>query len=310
MAPEFPQYDAKVAAGLEGAADAAGGLGGFLGIRHTEVGPGRLRAEVDVRDELMTPFGNLHGGVLAALCDHVLGTVLYPVIARGAWAATTEFKINYLAPITTGTLDRDRRDRVADEAHGSRAHRRRERGPARLRGTGHCARDGTQGLTRQGADGLNTPWTGGGRRPRRPCRARRSSASSKPTTSAGEVGERVAAGREQVERGAVGGGVDAEGAEDAQLLEHDEVGPEARRLGRAPGAGHDDRCRRSARRRWPGPSAAGALAVTSTTTSASAAGRLAQRVDRVGARRRRRRGRRRSSAAAASALVVARRRRR
>ena len=104
MAPEFPQYDAKVAAGLEGAADAAGGLVGFLGIRHTEVGPGRLRAEVDVRDELMTPFGNLHGGVLAALCDHVLGTVLYPVIARGAWAATTEFKINYLAPITTGTL--------------------------------------------------------------------------------------------------------------------------------------------------------------------------------------------------------------
>jgi 1,4-dihydroxy-2-naphthoyl-CoA hydrolase len=101
---QFPQYDAKTAAGLEGAADAAGGLVGFLGIRHTEVGPGLLRAEVEVRDELKTPFGNLHGGVLAALCDHVLGTVLYPVIARGAWAATTEFKINYLAPITTGTL--------------------------------------------------------------------------------------------------------------------------------------------------------------------------------------------------------------
>jgi uncharacterized protein (TIGR00369 family) len=101
---EFPSYDAKVAAGLEGAADGAGGLVGFLGIRHVEVGPGLLRAELAVRDELMTPFGNLHGGVLAALCDHVLGTVLYPVIARGAWAATTEFKINYLAPVTSGTL--------------------------------------------------------------------------------------------------------------------------------------------------------------------------------------------------------------
>jgi len=104
MTLDFPQYDAKVAAGLEGAADAAGGLVGYLGIRHTEVGPGVLRAELEVRDELKTPFGNLHGGVLAALCDHVLGTVLYPVIPRGAWAATTEFKINYLAPITTGTL--------------------------------------------------------------------------------------------------------------------------------------------------------------------------------------------------------------
>jgi 1,4-dihydroxy-2-naphthoyl-CoA hydrolase len=35
----------------------------------------------------------------------VLGTVLYPVIPRGAWAATTEFKLNYLAPITKGQLD-------------------------------------------------------------------------------------------------------------------------------------------------------------------------------------------------------------
>ena len=66
---------------------------------------------------LKTPFGNLHGGVLAALCDHVLGTVMYPVIARGAWAATTEFKINYLAPVTTGVLTATARDRVADEAH-------------------------------------------------------------------------------------------------------------------------------------------------------------------------------------------------
>jgi len=38
------------------------------------------------------------------LCDHVLGTVCYPVIPKGAWAATTEFKLNYLAPVTTGTL--------------------------------------------------------------------------------------------------------------------------------------------------------------------------------------------------------------
>ena len=58
-----------------------------------------------MRDELMTPFGNLHGGVLAALCDHVLGTVCYPVIPRGAWAATTEFKLNYLAPVTEGALE-------------------------------------------------------------------------------------------------------------------------------------------------------------------------------------------------------------
>jgi uncharacterized protein (TIGR00369 family) len=102
---EFPLYDPKTAAGLERAAENAGGLPGYLGLRHAEVGAGFLRAQLDVRDELLTPFGNLHGGVLAALCDHVLGTVLYPVIPRGAWAATTEFKLNYLAPVTTGTLE-------------------------------------------------------------------------------------------------------------------------------------------------------------------------------------------------------------
>jgi 1,4-dihydroxy-2-naphthoyl-CoA hydrolase len=102
---EFPQFDAKVAAGLQGSADGAGGIATFLGIEHVDVGAGSLHARVAVRPELLTPFGNLHGGVLAALCDHVLGTVLYPVIPRGAWAATTEFKINYLAAVTVGALD-------------------------------------------------------------------------------------------------------------------------------------------------------------------------------------------------------------
>ena len=102
--PDFPQYDPRTAAGMQGAA-ATGGLTEFLGIEHIGLGPGSLHARVAVRDDLLTPFKNLHGGVLAALCDHVLGSVLYPVIPRGAWAATTEFKINYLAPVTVGVLD-------------------------------------------------------------------------------------------------------------------------------------------------------------------------------------------------------------
>jgi uncharacterized protein (TIGR00369 family) len=103
--PEFPQFDQRVADGLRDAPTDGPDLVGYLGIRHVELGAGVLRAEITVRDELLTPFGNLHGGVLAALCDHVLGTVCYPVIPRGAWAATTEFKLNYLAPVTTGTLE-------------------------------------------------------------------------------------------------------------------------------------------------------------------------------------------------------------
>jgi len=103
--PDFSEYDPKTAAGLQGSAAAAGGLAAYLQIEHVDVHAGFLHARVPVRDELLTPFRNLHGGVLAALCDHVLGTVLYPVIPRGAWAATTEFKINYLAAVTSGVLD-------------------------------------------------------------------------------------------------------------------------------------------------------------------------------------------------------------
>jgi len=104
-APAFPQYSEKTAEGLRGAADGAGGLAKFLEIEHIDVGAGFMLARVTVRDDLKTPFGNLHGGVLSALCDHVLGTVCYPVIPRGAWAATTEFKLNLLAPVTVGVLD-------------------------------------------------------------------------------------------------------------------------------------------------------------------------------------------------------------
>jgi 1,4-dihydroxy-2-naphthoyl-CoA hydrolase len=107
--PDFDTYDQRVADGLVKAHEQAAGLPGYLGIRLADVGPGSMRAEIEIRDELLTPFGNLHGGVMAALCDHLLGTVCYPVMQRGAWAATTEFKLNYLAPVTTGTLAADAR---------------------------------------------------------------------------------------------------------------------------------------------------------------------------------------------------------
>ena len=82
--------------------DAGGGLPAFLGVSFTEFAPGGLRAEMQVKPDLLTPIGNMHGGALAAVCDHVLGCVCYPHMKRGQWAATTEFKVNYLAPVSQG----------------------------------------------------------------------------------------------------------------------------------------------------------------------------------------------------------------
>ena len=76
------------------------GIDGFLGIRIDNVEPGKLIASFDVTDEMITMIGNMHGGCLSAFCDHVLGVVLYPVMPEGSWAATTEFKINLLKPVS------------------------------------------------------------------------------------------------------------------------------------------------------------------------------------------------------------------
>ena len=100
-------YDPSVAKRFLEMNEKLTGLPAFLGIRFTEFAPGRLRAELEVRPELLTPFGNMHGGVLSAACDHVLGSVCYPHMKPGWWAATTEFKLNLLAPVREGTVVAD-----------------------------------------------------------------------------------------------------------------------------------------------------------------------------------------------------------
>jgi uncharacterized protein (TIGR00369 family) len=100
----FEHFDQKVADAMIKANDASGGLPGFLGVKFVEFGPGRLVAEMEVKREHLTPFEIIHGGIMAALVDHVLGCVLYPLMPRGAWAATTEFKLNYLAAVKSGKL--------------------------------------------------------------------------------------------------------------------------------------------------------------------------------------------------------------
>jgi len=99
------RFDEKIAAAFLGMNDALSGLPEFLGLHLTGFEPGLLKAEMVVQDRLLTPFGNMHGGVISALCDHVLGCVCYPHMPPGSWAATTEFKVNLLAPVSGGKLE-------------------------------------------------------------------------------------------------------------------------------------------------------------------------------------------------------------
>jgi len=81
------------------------GIDAYLGIVVTAFTPGRLVAEFEVRDELVTPLGSIHGGCLSVLVDHCLGVIMYPVMPPGYWAATTEIKTNYIAALKAGVLE-------------------------------------------------------------------------------------------------------------------------------------------------------------------------------------------------------------
>ena len=101
---KFDQFDQRIADAMMRTNDAPAGLPGYLGVRFVAFTPGRLVAEMEVKKDLVTPMGAMHGGAMAGLVDHVMGCVLYPLMKRGQWAATTEFKLNYLSAVREGTL--------------------------------------------------------------------------------------------------------------------------------------------------------------------------------------------------------------
>jgi uncharacterized protein (TIGR00369 family) len=109
MVSDIPQpnfdYNETIAERFLSNPAGAGGLHEYLGFQIVDVGPGTMHGRLEVRDDLLTPIGNMHGGVMSAFCDHMLGCVCYPVMKKGQWAATTEFKINLTAPVTKGVVD-------------------------------------------------------------------------------------------------------------------------------------------------------------------------------------------------------------
>jgi uncharacterized protein (TIGR00369 family) len=97
------RFDAKVAEALR-EYTRAGGYPLLLGLSVDEIEPGRIVVSLPVRPELCSVVGVVHGGAIASLVDHALSLVVYPLVERGKWVATTEFKINYVESVKEGTL--------------------------------------------------------------------------------------------------------------------------------------------------------------------------------------------------------------
>lgn len=83
-----------------------GYLPALLGIRVLEVGQGHLRAELEVRKDLMAPNGFLHAGAVVTLADTACGyacSAHLPPTAKGF--TTIELKSNHLGTALEGTIE-------------------------------------------------------------------------------------------------------------------------------------------------------------------------------------------------------------
>ena len=78
-------------------------LPGLLGVRLTSVAPDVVRAEMEVRPELCTVGGVLHGGAIMAFAD-TLGAIGTAVnLGEGQRTTTTDSSTKFIAAARAGT---------------------------------------------------------------------------------------------------------------------------------------------------------------------------------------------------------------
>ena len=80
------------------------GLVRHLGIRFVETGKDRVVAELEVRPELLTTTGALHGGTLMAFADTIGAAGTVANLGPGQRTATLESKTNFFAAAFEGVV--------------------------------------------------------------------------------------------------------------------------------------------------------------------------------------------------------------
>jgi len=77
----------------------------LIDLRTEEQGDGRSQLSLVVAPAHLNPHQVVHGAVLYALADTGMGAALYPSLATGEICATIEIKINYVKPVSSGTVN-------------------------------------------------------------------------------------------------------------------------------------------------------------------------------------------------------------
>lgn len=86
-------------------ARSAGHLPGWFGFEAIALEPGKLRAFMTIRPEMLAPNGFLHAATVIALADTAAGFATIAHLPAGAESFTTiEMKSNFLGTLTEGIL--------------------------------------------------------------------------------------------------------------------------------------------------------------------------------------------------------------
>jgi 1,4-dihydroxy-2-naphthoyl-CoA hydrolase len=75
----------------------------LIGVEWLGDDPGRARARVGFRDELLQPFGLMHGGVMSSLVESVCSrATALAVLGEGMAAIGQSIAVSFIRPITEG----------------------------------------------------------------------------------------------------------------------------------------------------------------------------------------------------------------
>ena len=76
-------------------------LGGLGSAELLEIAPGHARIKIEITEDALNLYGNLHGGFLFSLCDMMSGMATY---AYEFANVTQQASINFLRAFQTGTI--------------------------------------------------------------------------------------------------------------------------------------------------------------------------------------------------------------
>src|SRR3989304_7190216 len=78
-------------------------FGEYLGLETKRTDDG-AEVRLESTERALNSLGVAHGGVICSLVDHAIGAAVAFALGRSRRAVTAELKVNFLAPITAGTV--------------------------------------------------------------------------------------------------------------------------------------------------------------------------------------------------------------